>query len=113
MLGVLNLIMNLISINQALGHPKMRFSWSRPTEFSFIHPPQTVPKMGSFTSRARQGTSGTPPPPNVGVLNSIFSSIHINKALQHPKMRFSRVQTDRSSVYPPPFTSVLPTYKML
>ena len=50
-LGVLNLIMKLILINQALGHPNMHFSGSRPTEFPFIHPPpQTVLKMGSFTS---------------------------------------------------------------
>ena len=50
-LGVLNFIMRLILFNQALGHPKMRFSGSRPTEFPFIQlPPKTVLKMGSFTS---------------------------------------------------------------
>ena len=38
-LGVLNSIMSLIPINQALGHHKTRFSGSRPTEFPFIHPP--------------------------------------------------------------------------
>ena len=42
--GVLNSIISLILINQVLGHPKMRFSGSRPTEFPFIQPspPQTV-----------------------------------------------------------------------
>ena len=50
-LGVLNSIMRLILINQALGHLKMFFSRSRPTEYPFIHPaPPTVPKMGFFTS---------------------------------------------------------------
>ena len=38
-LGVLNSIVSLIPLNQALGHPKMRSSGSRPTEFLFIHPP--------------------------------------------------------------------------
>ena len=42
-------------------------------------------------------------PPNLGVLNSIISSILINQVLGHPKMRFFRVQTDRISAYPPPF----------
>ena len=37
--GMLNSILTLIPINQALGHPKMRFLESRPTEFPFIHPP--------------------------------------------------------------------------
>ena len=48
-LGVLNFIMKLVLINQALGHPKTHFSGSRATEFPFIHPlSKTVPKMGSF-----------------------------------------------------------------
>ena len=38
-LGVLVSIISLIPINQALGHPKIRLSGSRPTEFSFIRPP--------------------------------------------------------------------------
>ena len=32
-------IISLVLINQALGHPKMRFSGSRPTEFPFLHAP--------------------------------------------------------------------------
>ena len=49
-LGVLSSIISLIPISPAMGHPKMRFSGSRVTEFPFIIPPQTVPKMRSFTS---------------------------------------------------------------
>ena len=49
-LGVLSSIISLILINQALGHPKMRFSGSRPTEFPFIHPPPKRCNMGFFTS---------------------------------------------------------------
>ena len=50
-LGVLNSIISPIAINQALGHPEMRFSGSKLTEFPFIHPPtQTVPEMGFFTA---------------------------------------------------------------
>ena len=50
-LGVLILIMKLILINQALGHPKTHSSGSRPTEFPFMDPlSKTVPKMGSFIS---------------------------------------------------------------
>ena len=60
-LRLLSSIISLILINQGLGHPKMRFSGFRPTEFPLSTPPKTVPKMGSFTSRARQGASGTHP----------------------------------------------------
>ena len=50
--GVLSPIISLILINQALGHPKMRFTGFKPTEFPLAPPPppKTVPKMGLFTS---------------------------------------------------------------
>ena len=103
-LGVLNSIMSLILINQALGHPKMRFSGSRPTEFPFIHPAAPNGAENVFFSPREPGRAlQVPPPPILGVLDSIMSLILINQALGHPKMRFSRTRpTESPFIHPPP-----------
>ena len=89
-LGVLSSSMSLILINQALGHPKMCFSRSRPTEFPFIHPPPpNDAEKPVFSPRGPGRALQVPTPPILGVLNSIMSLILINQALGHPKMRFS------------------------
>ena len=94
--------MSLILINQALGHPKMCFSGSRPTEFPFIHPPPSNgAENGFFHLVSPAGHFRYPPPSILGVLNSIMRLILINQALGHLKMFFFKVQTDRISVYPP------------
>ena len=105
-LGVLNSIMSLILINQALGHPKMRLSGSRPTEFPFIQPPPpTGAEKGFFHLVSPAGHFRYHPPPNLGVLNSIISLILINQALGHPKMRFSGCRpTEFPFILPPPPT---------
>ena len=100
-LGVLNSIMSLILINQALGHPKMRFSGSRPTEFPFIHPLPKRCRKWVFSPREPGRALQVPTPPILGVLNSIMSLILINQAPGHAQNVFFRVQTDRISVYPP------------
>ena len=88
-LGVLSSIDSLMLINQALGHPKMRFWESRPTEFPFIH---TTPSNGAenrfFHLVSPAGHFRYPPTPILWVLNSIISLILINQALGNPKMRF-------------------------
>ena len=61
-LGVLSSIISLILINQALGNFKMHFSGSRLTEFPFVPPPQTVLKMGFFTSLGLVGHFRYPTP---------------------------------------------------
>ena len=67
-LGVLNSIISPIAINQALGHPKMRFRGSKLTEFPFIHPPtQTVPKW-VFSPHEPGRAIQVHTPPNLGVL---------------------------------------------
>ena len=97
-LEVLNSIMILILINQALGHHKTRFSGSRPTEFPFIHPPPPNGAENGF-GRALQ----VPPPPILGVLNSIMSLILINQALGHLKIFFSRSRpTEFPFIHPAP-----------
>ena len=62
-LRVLNSIISLLLINQTVGPPKMRFSGSKPTEFSFRQPspPKRCRKWGfHLVSPARQ--LGYPPP---------------------------------------------------
>ena len=104
-LGVLNSIMSLILINQALGHPKMRFPRSRPTEFPFHHhplPPKRCRKW-VFSPREPGRALQVPTPPILEVLNSIMSLILINQALGHPKMRFSGSRpTEFPFIHPPP-----------
>ena len=103
-LGVLNSIMSLILINQAPGHPKMRFSGSRPTEFPFIHPPPPQRcRKWVFSPREPGRALQVPIPPILGVLNSIMSLILINQAPGHPKMRFSGSRpTEFPFIHPPP-----------
>ena len=106
-LGVLNSIMSLILINQALGHLKMCFSGSRPTELPFIHPPP--PPNGAqkwvFSPREPGRALQVPPPPILEVLNSIMILILINQALGHHKTRFSRSRpTEFPFIHPPPQT---------
>ena len=102
-LGVLNSIINLILINQALGHPRMRFSGSGPTEFPFIHPPPKRCRKWVFSPREPSRALQVPTPPNLGVMNSIISLILINQALGHPKMRFSGSRpTEFPFIQPPP-----------
>ena len=102
-LGVLNSIISLILINQALGHPKMRFSGSRPTEFPFIHPPPKRCRKWPLSPREPSRALQVPTPPNLGVLNSIISLVLINQAPGHPKMRFSGSRpTEFPFIQPPP-----------
>ena len=69
----------------------MRFLRVQTDRISVTHPPslQTMPKMG-FSSREPSRALQVPTPPNLMVLNSIISLIHISEALGHPKMRFWR-----------------------
>ena len=100
---MLNSIINLILINQALGHPRMRFSGSRPTEFPFIHPPPKRCRKWVLSPREPSRALQVPTPPNLGVMNSIISLILINQALGHPKMRFSGSRpTEFPFIQPPP-----------
>ena len=82
--------MRLILINQALHHPKMRFSGSRRTEFLFLLPsPPNGAENGFFHLVSPAGHFGHGAPSNLRVLNSIVSLIFINQALDHPRMYFS------------------------
>ena len=103
-LGVLSSIISLILINQALGHPKMHFSGSRPTEFPFVPPPPPKRcRKWVFSPREPSRALQVPNPPNLGVLNSIMRLILINQALGHPKMRFSGSRpTEFPFVHAPP-----------
>ena len=102
-LGVMKSIISLILINQALGHPKMRFSGSRPTEFPFVHPPPNRCRKWVFSPREPGRALQVPTPPNLGVLNSIINPILINQALGHPRMRFSGSRpTEFPFIHPPP-----------
>ena len=93
--------MKLILINQALAHPKMRFSGSRPTEFPFIQPPKRCRKWG-FSPREPSRALQAPPPPSLRLLNSIISQIPINQALRHPEMRFWESRpTEFLFIHPP------------
>ena len=97
--------MSLILINQAPGHPKMRFSGSRPTEFPFIHPPPNGAENGFFHLVSPAGHFRCEPTPILGVLSSIMSLILIIYALGHPKMRFSGSRpTEFPFIHPPPQT---------
>ena len=104
LLGMLDSIVSLMLINQALGHPRMRFSGSRRTELLFIHP--LLPKRcrkGVFSPREPGRPLQVPNPPMLGVLNSIMSLILINQALRHPKMCFSGSRpTELPFIHPPP-----------
>ena len=94
--------MRLILIIEALGHPEVRFSGSRRTEFPFIHP---HPRCGKWDSSPREPGRAiqVPCPPFLGLLNSIMRRIPTNEALHHPKMRFSQKEF-RLSTPPPPRT---------
>ena len=95
--------MRLILINLTLGHPKMRFSGSRPTEFPFVHaPPPKRCRKWVLSPREPGMALQVSTPPNLGVLSSVISSIHIDQALGHPKMRFSGFKPTEYSLAPPP-----------
>ena len=79
--GVPCSIISLTVINQALGHPKMRFSGSRPTEFLFIPPPPNGAKTGFFHLVSPTEHFRYPAPLVLGVLSSIFSLILNSQAL--------------------------------
>ena len=102
--------MRLILINQALGHPKMRFSGSRPTEFPFVHapPPPNGAENGFFHLVSPGGHFRYPPPLILGVLSSIISLILINQAPGHPKMRFSGFKPTEFPLAPPPPPKTVP-----
>ena len=94
--------MSLILINQAPGHPKMRFSRSRPTELPFIHPPPpTVRKMCFFHLVSPAGHFRYPPHYFGGAEFNYEPNSHQPSAGTSQNL-FFRVQTDTISVYPPP-----------
>ena len=88
-LGVLNLIMKLILINQALGHPKTHFQGPDRQNFRLSTPPPKRCQKWVLSSREPGRALLVPIPPNLGVLSPIISLVLINQALGHPKMRFS------------------------
>ena len=84
-LGVLSSVISSILIDQALGHPKMRFSGFKPTEYSLAPPtPQKRCRKWVFSPRESGRALQVPTPPNLGMLNSIMRLILINQALGHP-----------------------------
>ena len=65
-LGVLNSIMRLITLPQALEHPKMCFSEASPTDFLFIHPPQKGCRKWGFSTREPGRALQVPSSPSLG-----------------------------------------------
>ena len=68
-------------------------------------PPPPKKRCGKWVFSPREPGRALPvlTPPNLGVLNSIISSILINQALGHPKMRLSGSSpTEFPFIHPPP-----------